>query len=282
MTDDSIDAVRAYLASKSEREQRRLIASPHIETKKDNRIRPLKSNRRWQAWEIELLGKIPDGEACQRTGRTLSALSTKRVELKIPAIRTRRIAWTPEQIAFLGKLTDREAAKRIGCTYKNVNRKRLELGIPYWAQEINYWMPEEDRLLGTMPDEELARRLNRNRQSIVTRRSKLGIPQAANSKVRRWTEKEIALLGKYPDKEVARRLGRTRQSIEMKRLKLRIFMPKAGQRTAIRGQPVRPGPVISTAKRLPQFPRESLISPPHPGEASTVKVEAEGVRAERP
>ena len=115
----------------------------------DKRSRRLKSNRRWQDWEIELLGKVPDREAVRRTGRTLSAVSTKRVELQIPAIRTRQLPWTPEQIALLGKLPDKEAARLIGCYYSNVARKRLELSIPYAAQQIHYWTTEEEKLLGT-------------------------------------------------------------------------------------------------------------------------------------
>jgi hypothetical protein len=220
-------AVRAYLASKSEREQYRLMGSRGVPVKAGRRGHRLKSNRRWQAWEIELLGKMPDREACRKTGRTLSALSTKRVELKIPAIRTHQLPWTPEQVALLGKLPDKEAARIIGCYYSNVARKRLELGIPYTAQIVKYWTPEQDRLLGTMPDDVLARQLQRSRQAVSSRRHILGIAVAPNSKFRRWTKEEIALLGKYPDREVAKRLGRTGLAVEQKRLKLRIFRRRA-------------------------------------------------------
>ena len=63
---------------------------------------------------------MPDREAAWKTGRTLSAVSTKRVELKIPAIRTHQLIWTPEQIALLGKLPDKGPARLIGCHYSNV------------------------------------------------------------------------------------------------------------------------------------------------------------------
>jgi hypothetical protein len=149
--DEHLDRMaRAFLDSKSEREKARLVA--HRGTpKREKRQRRFKSNRYWQEWEIEVLGKFPDREAAQKTGRTLLAVSTKRVELKIPAIRTRQLPWTSEQIALLGELPDDEVARRIGCTYGNVSRKRLELGIHYVAQKMNYWTVDEDRLWARCP-----------------------------------------------------------------------------------------------------------------------------------
>jgi hypothetical protein len=188
-----VNAAHTYLASKSDREQRRLVGSRRMSTRRNQRGRRLKSNRRWQPWEIDVLGKVPDRKAVRKTGRTLSAVSTKRVELKIPAIRTRRLPWTPKQIALLGKLPDREAARLIGCYYSNAARKRLELGIPYTAQKMKYWTTREDRLVGTMPDADLARRLKRSRQAVLGRRLKLGIPVAPNPKFRLWTKKSGCL-----------------------------------------------------------------------------------------
>src|SRR6266850_1638394 len=188
-------AARAYLAFKSERERRRLIGLRSPQRPSIGKARRLKSNRRWQEWEIKWLGKVSDPVAVRKTGRTLSAVSTKRVELKIPAVRTNKVPWTKQQIALLGKLPDRDVARLIGCTYGNVSRKRLEMRIPYQAQKLRYWTADEDRLIGSMPDADLAQRLRRSREAVQARREKLGIAVAPNPKFRPWTAQEIALLG---------------------------------------------------------------------------------------
>src|SRR3989442_1088424 len=119
-----------YMASKTVRQMRRLVVRRSVNgqrAKPGCRLKRKRGWRGWQEWELELLGKMPDRDAARETGRTLSAISSRRVELKIPAIRTRELPWTPEQIALLGKLPDKEAARLIGCYYSNVARKRLEL-----------------------------------------------------------------------------------------------------------------------------------------------------------
>jgi hypothetical protein len=46
--------------------------------------------RLWAAWELALLGERPDAVVAARTGRTVSAVSTRRRQMGIPAVRAGR------------------------------------------------------------------------------------------------------------------------------------------------------------------------------------------------
>ncbi len=47
--------------------------------------RLLKASIKWQEWEIDLLGKLPDREVAKLTGRTRAAVEVKRQKLRTAA-----------------------------------------------------------------------------------------------------------------------------------------------------------------------------------------------------
>jgi hypothetical protein len=88
----------------------------------------------WTKREIKLLGTDTDAAIATRTGRTLTAVTNKRLLLGIPAGFTHELAWTDEEIELLGTMSDIALAEQIGCSRIAVFRKRKSLGIKAWRQ----------------------------------------------------------------------------------------------------------------------------------------------------
>jgi len=72
--------------------------------------------RKWIKKELQLLGKRPDFELVRQFGRSLQAIVTKRLQLKIPRFieegKPRR--WSLDEEALLGTDADNKIAKRLG------------------------------------------------------------------------------------------------------------------------------------------------------------------------
>ncbi|HJZ59345.1 MAG TPA: hypothetical protein VKE74_30650 [Gemmataceae bacterium] len=86
----------------------------------------------WTRKEIRLLGTDHDEAIARRIGRSESAVTSKRVDLKIPAFSgwvTSGRAWTDAELALLGTADDDAVAKRIDRTPGAVCQKRLALKI---------------------------------------------------------------------------------------------------------------------------------------------------------
>lgn len=82
----------------------------------------------WSEEELAQLGKDTDSAVSVKTGRTLDAVRSRRLALKIPIFREND--WTESQIAMLGNASDREVAKMTGRTPEACYLKRKELRIP--------------------------------------------------------------------------------------------------------------------------------------------------------
>jgi hypothetical protein len=192
--------------------------------------------KRWEKWEIDLVGTQPDRELSRRLERTFFAVKGMRARLKRPMAgffkrRTRRSAprtrarrklrfWTAAEDALLGTAPDRVVARRLTRSVASVAQRRNGLGVP--PVKRPGWSPAEDALLGTLPDKELAARLGRSRGAVRGHRCLMGVAAFWQPAPGAWTAAEDALLGKFTDRQVAQRLGRARRVVAYRRCKLGI------------------------------------------------------------
>ena len=98
--------------------------------------------------ELALLGTMPDKNVAAKTGRGLSAVRAKRLQLGRPPRNPVWTPWTEEEIAFLGKLPDPEVARLTGHTLSSVSHPRWNMGIEYINPERRPWTAEEDKPAG--------------------------------------------------------------------------------------------------------------------------------------
>jgi hypothetical protein len=89
---------------------------------------PTAAESGWTKAELRLLGKLPDAEVAERTGRGEEAVWVKRTKLGIP--NPSGPGWTAEELDLLGTMPDAEVAARTGRTENGVTLKRCRLGIP--------------------------------------------------------------------------------------------------------------------------------------------------------
>ncbi|HJZ57292.1 MAG TPA: hypothetical protein VKE74_20145 [Gemmataceae bacterium] len=86
----------------------------------------------WKRKELALLGTDHDEVIAKRIGRSESAVTSKRVLLKIPAFSgwvTSGRGWTADELALLGTADDEVVAEKIDRTPGAVCQKRLALKI---------------------------------------------------------------------------------------------------------------------------------------------------------
>ncbi|MBI1839509.1 MAG: hypothetical protein HYR88_01485 [Verrucomicrobia bacterium] len=212
------------LASLSPAEAVRLLGrtSKSIQARRlflDIRIRPPAERKRWEDWEIKLLGIVSDSAVAKRLGRSMDSIRRKRHKagIKSPSLHP----WTAEEEAIVRRGPDAEAARRLGRSKKAVQHRRRALGLAFYRGEKRKWIASEEALLGTQPDAVLAKMLGRTKASVLMKRLKKGIPPQYTN-YRRWTPQEIGLLGTLTDVLVARRLNRSLFSVRTKRLDSKI------------------------------------------------------------
>lgn len=91
-------------------------------------------NGGWTAGEEALLGTDHDGAVAKRIGRTVGAVTSRRVKRKVPAFSGWPCGggppWTAEELTLLGTADDEVIAKKIGRTVGAVMQKRQVLKIP--------------------------------------------------------------------------------------------------------------------------------------------------------
>jgi hypothetical protein len=90
-------------------------------------------NGAWAKDELIVLGTSPDGQIAELIGRTLAAVTCKRLSLGIPAcsgLDGGGVAWTDKEIALLGTDYDEAIAAKIGRTAGAVEQRRGLLKIP--------------------------------------------------------------------------------------------------------------------------------------------------------
>jgi len=208
------------------------------------------ASRRWTEDELRLLGKLPDHKVAALTGRSLSAIQTRRITvLGLPCVSGRGRDWKPEEDRLLGKHSDGDLAKQINCTSATIARRRELLGIPPFHREnTRYWTDAEEKLLGTDTDSKIALKLGRTTKSVIHRRHVLGIPSkpvgrqeiaqrrrqmwierkrqfgrcVVDPNDKPWTPEQDKLLGTEPDKILARKWGRTFHAVACRRQQMKI------------------------------------------------------------
>ena len=62
----------------------RTILSVRTQRLLKTNVRFIKTPRRWTVAKLQMLGRLPDSEVARRTGRFLSSVRNKRVQLGIP------------------------------------------------------------------------------------------------------------------------------------------------------------------------------------------------------
>src|SRR5260221_13101463 len=88
----------------------------------------MERNRRpWTKDELDLLGKLPDAEVADLTGRTFGTVWEKRRALGIdqPALRFRK--WTLAEDRLVGTALDADIARQLGRTESAVKSRRAIL-----------------------------------------------------------------------------------------------------------------------------------------------------------
>src|SRR5437867_12968044 len=105
------------------------------ETHKRLGTRPPAAGVPWTADEEALLGTMKDREVAERTGRTESAVSSRRYVFNVAAFTNRKargkpVKWTPTKERLLGTMPDTVLARRLDCSPMSVFNRRRRLKIP--------------------------------------------------------------------------------------------------------------------------------------------------------
>jgi len=102
-----------------------------VSTKKYLRVaaRPDVRGTPWSASELTMLGQASDGDVARRTGRSSSAVASKRQALGIAPYHAHSRTWTKKELRRLGKEPDAVVARSIGASRGHVLKKRTALGL---------------------------------------------------------------------------------------------------------------------------------------------------------
>jgi hypothetical protein len=136
----------------------------------------------WTAAQLALLGTDHDMVIAKRIGRTLNAVTVKRVRLKVPAysecVGCGR-AWTANEISLLGTDHDQVVARKTGRSVDAITWKRLSLRIRAFSGFTGggrAWASHEIAKVGTDTDEAVAEVIGRTANAVMLRRTAMGIP----------------------------------------------------------------------------------------------------------
>ena len=140
----------------------------------------------WTADQIASLGTDHDEAVARRIGRSPSAVTSKRVGLKIPSYSGHvggGRKWTEAEVALLGRAGDATVAKQTGRTVQAVGSKRAALNVPAasgWCGGGRPWTAEEVALVGTDRDEAVAKQTGRTPMAVTLRRVAMKLPVFAD------------------------------------------------------------------------------------------------------
>ncbi len=123
---------------------------------------------------------MPDGQVAEKLGRSVNAVSLRRLRLGIPCVRAPYHApgfrpWSRSELELLGTVADREVARKLKRSLVVVRYRRCRLGIPPANAVRRIWTAEEDEILGRCSIAEAVRRLDRPYKGVQHRRERLGI-----------------------------------------------------------------------------------------------------------
>ncbi len=101
----------------------------------------------WSQDELALLGRMPDKEVAQRTGRSLGAVNKKRKELHLPALTegpegVHPKFWTAEEDEAIRTLPPEEVARRFKRSLVAIRQRRYHLGVPLQTEAAIARPPE--------------------------------------------------------------------------------------------------------------------------------------------
>jgi len=85
--------------------------------------------RPWTEKDEILLGTMRDTELAEKIGRSVGAVTQKRLAMGIAAFVPRSYTWSRAEIALLGRKSDADVAFEIGVSRKCVVEARLRRGI---------------------------------------------------------------------------------------------------------------------------------------------------------
>lgn len=91
--------------------------------------------KRWQSWEIDLLGTDTDKRVAERLGRTENAVCVQRHIRRIPPHEARPLLRSEKHRAMLGRVPDQQIADELGVLRQAVQYTRQALGIPAYRPQ---------------------------------------------------------------------------------------------------------------------------------------------------
>lgn len=103
------------------------------------------AGRRWEQWELDLLGTAPDWEvAVLLPGRTVNAVTyARRSQGIILRQQSPPRSWTDAEIPLLGTMPDGKLAKRLRRSRSSVAEMRVKLNRPAYGRR--HWGRDADR-----------------------------------------------------------------------------------------------------------------------------------------
>jgi hypothetical protein len=208
--------LRSLHRPKSERWHQSM--AKHFEARRGKPVDP--NTRVWTPDEEKVVGTKPDREVARMLGRSVAAVTARRIGKGIAYVNPTLRPWTEKDLRLLRRLAPDEVSKRTGHSLVSVKSKRRKVGIIIRPPR-RPWTAEDERTLGKKPDTQLARLLGRDRSDVRLRRIALGIePAREHALYEYWTPEEDRLLGTASDKEVARQVGRSAECVQRRRLRL--------------------------------------------------------------
>ncbi len=94
-----------------------------------NVTKPKKSGQTWTEDEEALLGTMTDAALAKKIGRTLGAVTMKRMAMDVAAFEPRVYTWTKAELKLLGTVSDQDLAKRLGVSRQHVLQMRQRHGV---------------------------------------------------------------------------------------------------------------------------------------------------------
>lgn len=181
-----------------------------------------RQGRRWRAWELRLLGKVPDPEVARRLRVSVSVVVYKRRCLGIPSCGNwgRRIEWTPELVAALGRISDAEIARRYRISKPSIQAKRQELWIAPFQEENRVVRRPELAKVARMPAAQASRQFGVSESFVRALRAEYRV-EGEDGRYR-WTPELLSRLGTVPDAQLAAELDLEVDTVGQRRRKERI------------------------------------------------------------
>ena len=182
-----------------------------------------RSQFRWTARALNLLGKASDTDVGRRLGIHASSVWFKRKELEVPSFRPwpARVRWSARMIALLGQQGDLEVARRFRISPQSVRLKREHLRIAAYRSARPIARTPALRAALKLPNRALRERYQMSAFVITKLRREYGVP-APGRHPHRWVKAMVARLGKETDSSLAREMGLSPSAVHMKRESLGI------------------------------------------------------------